>query len=67
MEFWLLAFAFVHHDLANIAMTPIQWFPEIIEWIFGDDNGFQVYISIALGVGNEILPSVQLGNTIGEY
>ena len=60
-------FAFVHHDLAHIVMTPMQWFPEMIEWIFGHNNGFQIYISIALEVGNKILPNVQFGNTIGEY
>ena len=27
-------YASFDHDLAHIAMTPIQWFPEIIEGIF---------------------------------
>ena len=34
----------VDHDLAHLGMMPIQWFPEMIEWIFGVNNGFQVYV-----------------------
>ena len=41
----------VDHDLSHIGMTPIHWFPEIIEWIFGDDNGWQNYVKLAEDVG----------------
>ena len=41
----------VDHDLSHIGMTPICWFPEIIEWIFGDDNGWQNYVKLAEDVG----------------
>ena len=26
-------------------MTPMRWFPEIIEWIFGDDKGLQMFVN----------------------
>ena len=26
-------YAFANHDMAHTGMTPIGWFPEIIEWI----------------------------------
>ena len=41
----------VDHDLSHIGMTPIRWFPEIVEWIFGDDNGWQNYLKLAEAVG----------------
>ena len=30
----------------------MRWFPNIIEWIFGDDNEYQGYIKIAKELGN---------------
>ena len=39
-------YAFSDHDLAHFSMTPILSFPEITEWIFGKDKGYQVYASI---------------------
>ena len=44
-------FASVDHDLVHLAMMPIRWFPEVIEWIFGVNNGFQVYIKTAKDFG----------------
>ena len=35
-----------NHDLAHFGIAPIRWFPEIIEWIFGEDDGFQGYVKI---------------------
>ena len=37
-------YAFTDHDLAHIVMTPIQWYPQTIQWIFGDDGGFSAFI-----------------------
>ena len=45
-----------NHDLAYLAMIPIQMFPTITEWIFGEDNGFQVYPVIGEQLGKWILP-----------
>ena len=50
----------VHHDLAHIVMTPMRWFPDMAEWLFGDDKGWQAYVNIAETLGNWILPSRQL-------
>ena len=27
------------HDLLHAAMTPLQWFPEVTNWTFGEENG----------------------------
>ena len=36
-----------HHDLAHISMTPIRWFPQMMKWIFGEENGFLVVVKVA--------------------
>ena len=33
-----------HHDLAHTGITFIRWFPEIILWIFGEDDGFSTFV-----------------------
>ena len=45
-----------YHDMGHLAMTPIRWLPRMIEWIFGDDNGFQAFPNILEHVGRSILP-----------
>ena len=52
-----------NHDLAHIMMTPMQWFSEKIEWIFGDDTGFQVYVSMFRELGIVMLPHMQYPNS----
>ena len=37
----------IDHDLAHIGMAPMRWFPEIIQLIFGDDNGFSSFVRSA--------------------
>ena len=44
------------HDLAHIAMVPMQWFPEVIEWFFGLENGSQSYVDIIKELGRLMLP-----------
>ena len=44
------------HDLAHFAMIPIQWFPSTTEWIFGEENGFQSYVTIIEEFGRWVLP-----------
>ena len=39
------------HDLAHFAMRPMKWFPQLIEFIFGSDDGIQGYVSFAKGLG----------------
>ena len=50
-------YAFFDHDLAHIAMTPILWFPEMIQWIFGDENGNNLFALTAEDIAKWILPS----------
>ena len=44
-------YASSHHDVSHIAMAPVRWFPEIMEWIFGEDKGIQGYARIAEDLG----------------
>ena len=46
----------VHHDLAHIGMTPIRWFPEILGWIFGDENEILGYVRMAEELGMWVTP-----------
>ena len=40
-------YAFVDHKVAQIGMIPIQWFPEIVQWLFSeDDGGFSVFAKV---------------------
>ena len=39
-----------HHDLAHISMTPVHWFPQTMNWIFGKENGFPVFVKVAEGL-----------------
>ena len=49
-------YASTYHDLAYIGMVALQSFPKVMEWIFGDDTGFQVYVSSAMKLGKLMLP-----------
>ena len=50
------------HDLGYFGMTPIKWFPDTIEWIFGEENGFQGYVKIVEVFGRLIFPYGQIYN-----
>ena len=41
------SYAFTSHDIAHFGITPVQWFPEITEWIFGKYNESPIYIDVA--------------------
>ena len=53
-------YASFHHDLAHIGMKPVQWFPEIIQWIFGEDSGLAAYVWTTKIMGKWIMPNEQL-------
>ena len=55
-------YASYDHDLVHFFMTPVQWFPEIIDWIFGDDNGSYAYINIIKIFGKWMLPQELMYN-----
>ena len=43
------------HDLAHFTMSPIQYFSEVLEWIFGNESGYPVYVSTTGVIGRFIL------------
>ena len=55
---WVLASCYPSgdHDLAHMIMMPIRYYPEIVEWIFGVEDGFPGFISIAESIGNYVAP-----------
>ena len=55
----VLASCYAHspdHDLAHFWMTPLRWFPDIMQWIFGEDIEFPVYVKIIYDLGNCMMP-----------
>ena len=45
-----------HHDMAQVTMIPIKWFPKMLEWIFGYENGFLGYVRMVEDLGLWVLP-----------
>ena len=50
-------YAFYDHDSAHVGMLPIQIFPTIMKWIFGDDNGSPAYVHILGDMGGWLVPA----------
>ena len=44
------------HDLAHIAMKPMEWYPEIIQEIFAEDDEISTFIRASKDIGKWILP-----------
>ena len=44
------------HDLAHVIMTPMQILSKSMEWIFGEDAGFPVFVNTARELGMLLLP-----------
>ena len=53
-------YAISDHDLAHLSMTPMRWFPEITEWIFGENNDTPGYVSTIESLGRWVMPSGQI-------
>ena len=49
-------YAIVDHDIAQIVMKPIQWYPDVTELVFGDENGVSAYINVLKIIGRWLLP-----------
>ena len=49
-------YASFDQDLAHFAMTPIHWFPEIMDWIFGVENGNPGFVKTAKEFARLVLP-----------
>ena len=52
-------YASSHHDLCHVGMTPVQFFPEIIQWIFGEDDGISSLVRTTKEIGKMVLPKEQ--------
>ena len=52
-------YASFDHNLAHFAMSPIQWFPKMTEWLFGEDNGLPAYVGIIKDFGRLFLSEKQ--------
>ena len=52
-------YAATDHDLSHFGMTPMRWFPKMIELISGEDSRIQSYVSIAKYVASLVLPHAQ--------
>ena len=50
-------YADIHHDAAHFTMMPMQICPAVIEWLFGNDAGFPVFVSTARKLGMLLLPN----------
>ena len=50
-------YASFDHDLAHLTMIPMQWYPELTQWIFGVNNGSPEYVEITKEFGRWVLPS----------
>ena len=49
-------YAYENHDLAHMTMAPIRWFPELLEWLLGEEDLSPGYIKIAINFGNLVSP-----------
>ena len=45
-------YATVQHDVGQIVMTPLRWFPRMTEWILGDTTN---YVDMAEELGRMFL------------
>ena len=52
-------FADFQHDLAYSIMIPMQRFSEVMDWIFGIETGFPVFVSTTRQLGKLLLPESQ--------
>ena len=47
-------YASFDHNLAHLGMTPMHWFPDIVDSTFGEHHG---YVNIAKNLGRLLLIS----------
>ena len=49
-------YASFDHNLAHVVMAPLQWLTEIMELIFGEQNGSPVFVDIVKYLGRLAVP-----------
>ena len=55
-------YAVVDHGISQIAMKPIQWYPGVMDIIFGVENGVSAYIDVAKNIDTWFLPEGSIIN-----
>ena len=56
MEYWPPVIPLLINELAHLAMKPIQWFPEVVLSIFGQDDGFATFAKMMKEFGESMIP-----------
>ena len=51
-------YATVDHDVAHVGVIPIRWFPRIMDFIFGENNGFSIFAITAEDMAQWMSPLV---------
>ena len=59
-------YALFDHDLAHLILTLVHLFPLIEEMVFGDDNGFLIYVKIGIEMGR-LMFSTTLYQLLGNF
>ena len=49
-------YASTDHDLAQIVMFLMRWFPTMVEWILGQDKESSAYVNILTVIGEWVPP-----------
>ena len=50
------SYSSIDHDVAHLGMTPLQWIPEIVVWVFGNDKNIPGFVMIANDLSRGVLP-----------
>ena len=46
----------IHHDVAHTLINPFQWYPGLVEWMFGDGSGSPAYVGIFEALNRWVVP-----------
>ena len=49
-------YASADHNLPHMTMLPLRCYPEVMEWLFGMEDGFSGFLKIAEILGNYVTP-----------
>ena len=50
------SYSFSDHDVAHLMLAPMQWYPDIMGWIFGIEQESPAYVSTLTDLGALLLP-----------
>ena len=49
-------YAFPDHNLAHFGMAPMRWYPQVLESLFGKEDGSAGYVKVAEVFGEWLFP-----------